>query len=96
MDQIDRLVQRLSQVNFHLFFDIEDRHHYFFFIQIVYVIIQVLTASILTHMCCTFSSKNRQFLTQRRHNSDSIVDTINNKTFSINIDDESLIPNVFT
>ncbi len=60
------------------------------------MIIQVLTASILSHMCCIFLSKSRQFSTQRRHNSDSNIDMINNKAFSINIDKELLIPNVYT
>jgi len=64
-------------------------------IMTIYVIIQVLTASILSHMCFTFLGKNRQFLKQRRHGSDSIdyTNNNNNKKISININDE-LVPNV--
>ncbi len=59
------------------------------------MIIQVLTASILSHMCFTFLGKKRQFLSQRRHDSDPTVNMNNNKKFFININDE-LLPNVFT
>ncbi len=52
------------------------------------MILQVLTASILSHMCFTFLRENRQFLNQRRHNSDSTLNINNNKKFSININDE--------
>lgn len=63
---------------------------------LVYVIIQVLTVSILSHMCYLFLRKNRQFLKQRRHNSDSYVNiNKNNKKFFININDDDVFPHVF-
>ncbi|CAF3445148.1 unnamed protein product [Rotaria sp. Silwood1] len=61
----------------------------------IYVIIQVLVASILSHMWLILPRKNHQFLHQRRHHSDPNVNMDNNKNLSIDINDE-LLENVFT
>ncbi|CAF4926908.1 unnamed protein product [Rotaria magnacalcarata] len=60
----------------------------------IYVIFQVLVASILSHMWLILPRKNRKFLQQRRHDSDPIVDKKNNKYFSVDIHDE-LLTNAF-
>jgi hypothetical protein len=59
------------------------------------VIIQVLTAGILSHMWLMFPDKNRQFLNQRRHHSDPKVNMNDTKNISIELNDE-LLSNVFT
>ncbi|CAF2485804.1 unnamed protein product [Rotaria sp. Silwood2] len=61
----------------------------------IYVIIQVLVGSILSHMWFILPRKSHQFLHQRRHHSDPNVNMNNNKKFSIDINDE-LLANVFT
>lgn len=61
---------------------------------LVYVIVQVLCASILTHMCYIFPRKSRQFSTQRRHNSDSFIHLTDDKRICIDID-EQLLNDVF-
>ncbi|CAF1426220.1 unnamed protein product [Adineta steineri] len=61
----------------------------------IYVIIQVLTAGILSHMWIIFPRKNRQFSKQRRHHSDPIGSIDDNKKVSIHLNDEFL-SNVFT
>ncbi|CAF1243887.1 unnamed protein product [Adineta ricciae] len=54
----------------------------------VYVIIQVITASLLTNMWFMFLQQNRQFLSQRRHHSDPLAYTNDSKRITIPIYDE--------
>ncbi|CAF0859374.1 unnamed protein product [Rotaria sordida] len=61
----------------------------------IYVIIQVLAASILSHMWFILPRKSHQFLRQQRHHSDPNINMIDNKKFSIDINDK-LLENVFT
>lgn len=59
------------------------------------MIIQVIFASTLTQMWLLLPRKNRQFLYQRRHDSDPIVNMNKNKHLSIDIKD-GVLSNVFT
>ena len=54
-----------------------------------------MAGCILSHMCFLLPVKSRQFLYQRRHHSDPIVNKNRNEELSIDINDESLT-NVFT
>ena len=44
--------------------------HRFILAVLVYVIVQVLTAGLLSHLCWIYPSKRRQYFSQRRHSSD--------------------------